>query len=256
MPAAATAATRPVVLLGASNVSISLRLILRLLRGGLGGDLHVLAAAGHGRSYAKPTRVFGRGLPGILKSGVFDSVPPSPHRPLALLTDAGNDLLYGTEPATLAGWVAACLDRLPAGADAILTLPPLARAERLTAWQYHAARAVLFPGRPPVSWPEMRGRARELHARLRELGAARGCRVIDPPAAWYGFDPIHVRRGRRPAAWSAIFARWDGFEPAGAASLPRLPPVWGKAARCAVFGRERRTEQPVWNGGGVMLSLF
>ena len=256
MIAATDAAARPIVLLGASNVSISLRLILRLLRGGLDGDLHVLAAAGHGRSYAKPTRVLGRGLPGVLRSGVFGAVPPSPHRALALLTDVGNDLLYGTEPATLAGWVAACLDRLPAGSDPLLTLPPLARAERLAAWQYHAARGVLFPGRPPVSWPAMRGRARDLHARLRELGAARGCRVIDPPAEWYGVDPIHVRRGRRSAAWSAIFAGWDGFEPAGAASLPPLPPVWGRAARCRVLGRERRTEQPVWAGGGVTLSLY
>ena len=254
------AAARPVVILGASNVSISLRLILRLLRGGLEGELHAVVAAGHGRSYAKATRVLGRGLPGILRSGAFDAAAAvaaaAPARPLAVVTDVGNDLLYGTAPATLVGWVAASLDRLPAGTDIALTLPPLARAERLTAWQYHAARAALFPGRPPVAWGEMRGRARELHARLRELAAGRGCRAFDPPADWYGADPIHVRRGRRAAAWTKIFDLWPDFAPAAPAPLPRLPPVWGRAAACSTFGRPRATPQPVWRAGGVRLSLF
>ena len=255
---------RPVLLLGASNVSISLRLILRLLRGGLDGNLHVLAAAGHGRSYAHRTRVAGRSLPGVLRCGVWDQLrsgsgPP----PLVCVTDVGNDLLYGAAPAVLVGWVAKCLDRVTAtrggtggGAEVVVTLPPLARAERLPAWQYHAARAALFPTHAPVPWPEMRGRVRELHARLDELARGRGCRVVDPPADWYGVDPIHVRRGRRREAWSATFDAWRPFAPAGPAPLPPVPPLWGRAAECAVFGRERRTPQPVWSGGGVELSLF
>ena len=251
---------RPVIVLGASNVSISLRRILRLLRGGLDGPLHAVVAAGHGRSYAHRTRVFGRSLPGVLRCGAFaaanELAEKSPARPLAVVTDAGNDLLYGAGPAALAGWVAAAVDRLPDRCETVLTLPPLARAARLSAWQYHLARAALFPGKPPVVWPEMKRRAAELHARLHDVAAARGCAVLDPPASWYGADPIHVRRGVRTAAWAEVFDLWGEFTPAEPAPLPPLGRVWGRAAACAVFGRERKTPQPVWRGSGVALSLY
>ena len=248
---------RTVLLLGASNVSLGLRTILRTLRGGLPGDLHVLVAAGHGRSYAKPSSAVGRTLPGLLRCGAwaaFADRPPG-SRPLALLTDVGNDLLYGTAPATLTGWVAACLDRL-GGAEVVLTLPPVGRAAGLPAWQYHAARTLFFPTREAVPWAEMKNRAAELHGRLSELAAGRGVPAVDPPAEWYGVDPIHVRRGRRREAWEAIFARWPSFEPGGDGRLPRLPPVWGRAAECRAFGKPRVTPQPVWSGGGVSLSLY
>ena len=247
---------RTLLLLGASNVSVSLRRILRLLRGGFDGELNVLVAAGHGRSYANRTRVLGRGLPGILRCGVWDALPPPPAPLHVLLTDVGNDLLYGTAPAVLTGWAATCLGRAGGRAETVVTLPPLARAEALAAWHYHAARAALFPARRPVPWPEMLDRVRELHGRLAELAAGRGCRVLDPPADWYGPDPIHVRRGRRTEAWSRTFALWPGFAPAGPARLPPVPPVWGRAADCTLLGRPRRTAQPVWEGGGMRLSLF
>ncbi len=264
---------RTVLILGASNVSLGLRTILRSLRGGLEGELNVLIAAGHGRSYADRTVTFGRSLPGLLRCGAWTALaerPPGPP-PLVCFTDVGNDLLYDTPPATLVGWVATCLDRIAvgprsdgsqvarsqgSGAEVTLTLPPSRRAAALPAWQYHVARGALFPSMNPLPWSDMKARADDLHDRLGALARGRSIDPLEPPAEWYGFDPIHIRSGRRREAWETIFAGWRSFNPTGGAALPRVPSVWGRAERCRVFGKSRTTPQPVWQGAGMRLSLY
>lgn len=249
---------RTVLLLGASNISLGLRPILHTLRSGLEGDLNVLVAAGHGRSYADRTVTFGRSLPGLLRCGAWSAYADRPDGPppLVCFTDIGNDLLYGTPPATLTGWVAACLDRLGGGSEIVMTLPPSRRAAALPAWQYHTARGILFPSLHPLPWDEMRRRADELHDRLSELARGRSIAPLEPPTEWYGLDPIHIRRRTRREAWERIFDGWRSFRPEGEAGLPRVPPVWGRAAKCRLFGRTRITPQPVWSGGGIQLSLY
>ena len=253
------APTRTVLLLGASNISLGLRPILRCLRGGLAGELNVLVAAGHGRSYADRTVTFGRSLPGLLRCGAWQAYanrPPGPP-PLVCFTDIGNDLLYDTPPATLVGWVATCFDRIGGGgAEVTLTLPPSRRAAAIPAWQYHTARGLLFPGLNPLPWGEMKRRADELHDRLAALAESRSVTPIEPPAHWYGLDPIHMLRRRRREAWAEVFAGWRSFEPAGEAAVPRIPPVFGKAQKCRMFGRTRLTPQPIWRGAGIRLSLY
>ena len=252
------APARTVLLLGASNISLSLRPILRTLRGGLDGELNVLIAAGHGRSYADRTITFGRSLPGLLRCGAWKAYAGRPDGPppLVCFTDVGNDLLYDTPPATLVGWVAACHDRLGGRAEVALTLPPSKRAAALPAWQYHTARGILFPSFHPLPWGEMRRRADELHDRLSEFARGRSVAPLEPPADWYGLDPIHIRRGKRREAWAQIFSGWRSFEPRGEAALPRLPPVWGRAEKVRIFGRSCSTAQPVWRGAGITLSLY
>jgi hypothetical protein len=47
-------------------------------------------------------------------------------------------------------------------------------------------------------------RAHAVNAGIAELARARGVRLVRLDPAWYGFDPIHIRRSRCPAAWPAI----------------------------------------------------
>jgi hypothetical protein len=73
----------------------------------------VLAALGLGRSYGARSRVLLRGLPGILQSGLWrqlESLPPAPTR--ALVTDVGNDILYGSSPEQILEWVEESVARL------------------------------------------------------------------------------------------------------------------------------------------------
>ncbi len=197
-----------VVLLGASNLKIGFPEILARLRGGAGGPVEVLAALGHGRSYGLWSHVLGvRKLPGILDCGLWDALGRQTASPttVALVADAGNDLLYGAGPETIADWVTVCLDRLARhGAGIVLALPPLASLETVTAIRYRLVCSILYPARKAAPWPTMLANVRELNERLRSLGQERGARVVEPPSSWYGMDPIHIRRRIRKEAWAEI----------------------------------------------------
>jgi len=225
------------VLMGASNLKISLPLVLDRVRKKAGGPVEALAACGHGRSWGTWSRfLFVRHLPGIAQCGLWRELKAGPPRPtLALLTDVGNDLLYGARVEEIAGWVEACLDRL-GQAETVITLLPLARLERLSGRQVRLAAALLFPGRP-APWPALLDRARELDERLRRLGHERGARLVEPAAGWYGLDPIHLRRRARREAWAQILPGPEGTGP-----VKRVPFLG--AAESRLFGAPLRRPQP------------
>jgi hypothetical protein len=172
----------------------------------------------------------------------------------------GNDIPHGVPPGVIAGWVETCLERLEqASARTALTLLPVSSLERLGRLRYLALRTVLFPAsRMPLE--EVLRRARDLNERLREAAGRRGATVVELEPAWYGLDPIHVRRRHRRGAWIRILSPWAvgegrdrpaaGSRPLGA--LPRLrPQVWSR------FGRPRRRAQPCARlADGATIALF
>lgn len=216
------------VLLGASNLRASLPLVVNLLRRRAGGPVEVVAACGHGRSYGTWSRyLFIRHLPGIAGCGLWQALEdrPSP-RTLALVTDIGNDLVYGAEVSEIVRWVEICLNRLRRHqAEIVLTLLPLVRLEKLSPRGVRLAVSLLFPGRQ-APWPALLERARELDARLRQLGHQHGAQVVEPEASWYGIDPIHLRRSLRREIWERLI---------GAAGLPPVAPARVRLPR---FGAE------------------
>lgn len=245
-----------VILLGASNLRSALPLVLDLVRRRAGGPAEVLAACGHGRSYGSWSRfLYVRHLPGIVDCGLWPALTGRPSLPtLALVTDVGNDLVYGAGPGATARWVGTCLDRL-AGleAETVLTLLPLARLETLSAWGVRLALSLLYSGRD-APWPGLLEQARELNGRLREMGRERGARLVEPDASWYGIDPIHVLRRRRREVWESILFPHPirGGEGMGGLRLPLL-----SAAECRLAGRTIRTAQPAARlADGTTVSLY
>ena len=246
------------ILLGASNLKAGLPTVLDGLRKQAGGPVEALAACGHGRSYGQWSRfLFVRSLPGIAGCGLWRALAARPPlRILALLTDVGNDLAYGAGVEEVAGWIAACLDRLARQrAEIVLTLLPLARLEKLSSREVRLAASLLFPGRS-VPWPGLLDRARELDGRLRQLGRDHGAQLVEPAAEWYGIDPIHFRRRARKEVWERVLSLWNDAPPERHRSPGlRIPPFGAAELRLAGF--TLRTAQPVVRlADGTSLELY
>jgi hypothetical protein len=253
---------RRLVVLGASNVALALPTLVAAARALWGGPLDVLLAFGHGRSYGMRMPLLWRELPGIIDCGLWRALEGRPPAPTAaLLTDIGNDLLYEVPVPAIAAWVETCLDRLEqAGARVAMTSLPMRSVSGLSPSRFRVIRSIFFP-RSQLRYDTILGWARELDERLRRLARERGAILVEPRPEWYGFDPIHIRRGRRAAAWLEMLSALAGGSRGVVSFPPRLrrsPRLWLlKAEQRWVFGRERYTAQPTARlHDGTTLALY
>jgi hypothetical protein len=181
-----------------------------------------MAAMGHGRSYGQDTTVLGRKIPGIFPCALWHDLERRQALPTAaLVTDIGNDLLYGVPRERILDWVAQCLDRLAdVSASTVVTQLPIASIERLSESRFRFFRTVFFP-RSALSLSAAKDLARGLNEELVALGQSRKIPVIPAADSWYGFDPIHLKRRIWRHAWPALLASWHT---AGTAiEVPRTP---------------------------------
>jgi hypothetical protein len=214
------------IVLGASNVRRGLDLIVRAGEALHGGGLDFRVATGHGRSYGTWSNVLGRGLPSILHSGVWrtlEAAPASTRR--ALITDVGNDIVYGHPPDTILRWVDEAMERLRSvGASLVVTGLPLARLNRVSPVQYEIIRFFLYRRRH-FGRDEALRRAAAVDEGLQALAARHGATFVTPEERWYSVDPIHIARDA-PEAWATImrplFSDAAAFAPLRRALRPRL----------------------------------
>ena len=247
-----------VVAVGASNLTRGFHTIVATARSVWGPEVEVLAALGHGRSYGGPSTFLARGLPGILQSGLWrelESHPPAPTR--ALVTDVGNDIMYGCPPAQILEWVDECVARLRQfTSDVVVTGLPHAAVEGLPAGRYLLFRSVFFP-RCRLTLDQTLRAGAEVDAGLRAIAASRGAAFCSLKEEWYGLDPIHIRPGMWTAAWQEILCgerQAVGDRRATRREAVRLYCL--QPAQATFLGRERRTPQrgvPLRRGGRVWL---
>jgi hypothetical protein len=241
---------RRVILLGASNVTLCFPLLVESLRATL-GPIELFAAHGHGRSYGMSSRVLWRVLPGIRSCGIWaamDERPSQGERPLALITDIGNDLLYGAIPDQILRWVNLCIDRLEEqGAEIVMTALPMESISKMGRLRYGLLKSILFPGRGPT-WQPMHELAQALNTGVREQAARRDVAIIRPPGGWYGFDPIHIHRRRRPEAVQTLLSAWESI----GEGIEVRRPTWSESierwrlrpAESIRFGKTQQAPQP------------
>jgi hypothetical protein len=249
------------VFLGASNLAIHLPTIVETSRLVCGGPVDAMIAGGHGRSYGMTTSVLGRVLPGILDCGLWSDLERRPSaRTAALVTDIGNDLLYGAPVEQIARWVDECLSRLERVASTLaVTELPLESTHALSARRFLFFRSLFFPS-CRLTREEAVTRSRELNARVLDLAAKHGAVVVKQSRSWYGFDPIHIRRTGGPQVWREILGPWS---PETEAALARLSPArWVAVRRLRplerrLWGREQRQTQPAGRlPDGTRISLY
>lgn len=205
--------TRRVILLGASNLVRSISTVVETARGLWGEPIEIMAAIGHGRSYGQHSRMMGRKISGIFSCTLWKDLQTRPALPtVALVTDVGNDLGYGVSVPELVSWIEGCLDHLDsASASTIITELPLARLERLSEREFLFFRALFFP-KSRLTFADIRSRAYDLNESLLRIAGQRKIPVISVSGAWYGFDPIHLKRSAWREAWPTILAAWRANE--------------------------------------------
>jgi hypothetical protein len=196
-----------VVILGASNVARGIGTIVDVARHVLGGPVEILAAMGHGRSYGMTSAIPLRALPSIRECGLWRALSERPAAPTwSILTDVGNDLIYGRHAAEVAEWIDDCARRLRPLSDAMaITSLPLESVQGVGLLRFVFFRSLLFP-RSALQLEAARSFAIELDERVRELARAHDAALIVPMRDWYGLDPIHIRFPVQRQAWMKIFS--------------------------------------------------
>jgi hypothetical protein len=251
-----------VVLLGASNLTRAFPLVVGELRARRTGPLEILCAHGRGRSYGTSSRFLGRELPGILECGLWRALERRDSARIdALLTDIGNDIMYGAEVTTILGWIDQCLARLAVrGARIAVARLPLAAIQQLSRAHFEIVRAIFFPTRR-IEFDVVLERASELDLRLSALAKERGAALIEPASDWYGLDPIHIRRTARREAWAHMLST---CEVAAATSTrarlslgDRIDLLRCRPEQLRLFGMGFRAEQPSASlQDGTTIALF
>ena len=235
---------RRIVLLGASNLSLGWPQLIRVVFDRWKGPLQILTAHGMGRSYVASSQFGWRTAPGILGCGLWSEfagggqLPPN----AALVTDLGNDLVYGRTPAEVVQAAADVCGRLRnANSDCriVVTRPPLESVKSLSRLRYYFFRTVLFP-MCPLSLAEIVDASSELDDRIQQL---EGVTIVSQQREWFGADPIHIRRCCRESAFGSFLASWpaESTDAASALMAPVKRPTMGI---CRVVGRKRICQQP------------
>lgn len=209
--------------------------------------IELFAALGHGRSYGEYSSLLFRTLPGILDCGIWKALKHRATVPTsALITDVGNDILYGHSPAEIIHWVDECILRLQrCTPDILITDLPMAGIRNLSRGRFLLFRTAFFP-RCRLAQEEVLCNAEQVSAGMAELAQRRGSRFIQMPTEWYGFDPIHIRRSRRRAVWHQVLCEWQQIScpiPARASVRESLQLRFMRPERRWIMNKEQFTKQ-------------
>jgi hypothetical protein len=246
-----------IVALGASNLTRGFQTVVGTARSVWGPDVEIFAALGHGRSYGATSRFVVRSIPAILTSGLWSELerhPPKATR--GLITDVGNDILYGFSVERTLGWVEESLVRLRGMTqDIVLTDLPLASARRLSTLKFLAFRTVLVPS-CRLSLAQVLDRAERVNEGLAQLAATYGASFFRLDPSWYGFDPIHIRPWLWRTAWRQILGVRPETTSSRGSAMESLRLYLMRPERRWLFGREQFTPQSgvvLRSGGRVWL---
>lgn len=194
-----------IVLLGASNLTLSLRLAIQLMQRRVGSPSEILTAVGHGRAYGVSSQVMWRGLPGIAACGLWQQLDSMPQRPtVAMLTDIGNDILYGLPPEQILHSVEWCIGQLQHhAAQIVVTNLPIASIEGLSERRYTFFRTMFYSS-SQMSRAQTVDCARAVHQGLTEMASRRHFKLYEQKPIWFGLDGIHIDYLQRQAFYQDI----------------------------------------------------
>ena len=251
-----------IVLLGASNVTLAWPRIIRLLSSMFPEELEIYTAHGMGRSYCQERSGFAlRQLPGILRSDLWEALPTTSEystASFALITDLGNDLVYGRSPTEVADAAIETVKRIRKwnnNCRIVMTRPPVESVNHLGRLRFSVCKAALFPF-SGLKLPATQQATQELDDNIVHLAGTLNIPLAQPQTDWYWLDPIHVRWKHQTAAFEQIMRLW-GQQPQSE-HLRQTSKLLTRplANKRWVLGKERLTDQPVLRENGVRVFAY
>ena len=213
----------PVVLmlLGASNLARGCFALERHLKRCLHPRrVEVMIAAGPGRGYHAPGGLLHVVYPPIRSSPIFEAaieMSQSGARVAALVTDIGNDIMYGVPEEVLIETLQQIFTRLQSlRAEIFYTTIPQIFETGVHPALFHVLRTVLFP-RSRVSYDQTQRGVGRVNRFLKEA-AKDHLRLVPDMDRFTGLDEIHYSVFRASHAWTYMAERMLG---PFAVSVPR-----------------------------------
>ncbi len=163
---------------------------------------------GPGRGYCAKGGFLTVRYPPIGDSGVMDAArekAATASRVVALITDIGNDIMYGVPEQD----IVACLSRLlkefeAMNADVFLNPVPLVIEEDVTPFQFRLLRRIFYRS-SAVEYTQAAHAVREVNRFLRDSAGGR-VHLLQSAREFCGADKIHYSLFRSHRAWSRIVA--------------------------------------------------
>jgi len=195
------------ILLGASNLSRGCFAFSRHMKACLRPrPVEALIASGPGRAYYASGGLLNVVYPPIYASDIFEAAQnksESGYRVVALVTDIGNDIMYGVSTEKVIETVQQVFARLQLmNAEIFYTTLPVAFEKGNHPVWFCILRSLLFP-RSTVAYEEAKAGIIEVNRFLRK-SASRHCHLIPDMDRYLGYDEIHYGWVRAHSAWSHV----------------------------------------------------
>jgi len=195
------------VLLGASNLARGYTALTHYLESNLAPQpAAFLAAFGPGRGYGAWGGLLNISYPPIVESPLFEKARRKAEkgsRVVALVTDIGNDLLYGLDADGLIAVVQTVFDRLAAvNARVYATTLPVFFEQEVPPMIYYPIRTLLYP-KSRVTREQAVDGVRRVNAYLKKIPDDR-VQVLPPMDAYLGWDHVHFGLARAGEVWNQV----------------------------------------------------
>jgi len=216
------------ILLGASNLSRGCFAFSRYMKACLyPRPVEVLIASGPGRGYYASGGLLNVNYPPICSSDIFElahNKSRSGSQVVALVTDIGNDIMYGVSTERLIETIHQIFSKLQSmNAEIFYTTLPVAFEKEVNPIWFYVFRSLLFPY-SRVSFDEATGGIIATNKFLRG-SVSENLHLISDMNRFLGYDEIHYGWLRAHRAWShvaKVMLDIMGIEVAKEITLPRM----------------------------------
>lgn len=193
--------------MGASNLARGFQALTDCLVDSLAPNpVEILHALGPGRGYSAEGGIFNILYPSIGSSGILKSASAQRekfHRVIALITDIGNDIMYGVPASEITACLRVLLEKLDAiDADVFVHPIPLDFSKDVSKSQFRLLRSIFYP-HSQVDYSKAKEAVSAVNDFLRDQSGGR-VHLLPSAKNFMGVDKIHYSVFHSHKAWSLV----------------------------------------------------